>query len=837
MGYDMPIFGQIKQYVYGPYIAFVVLCFMIAEFRRHRRGNVANAMSLHGRLWGDDDSKLEHMTMQAFLDVTRIGAALCVVDGRVLDVTDFIDNHPGGPELLRYVKGSDITGELLGERDVDGLRHVHSHGALKLLKKYVVAQLVTEDDSRGTSGNSSELIKVHRPTTSVMSHVYRRGKVVDVKYVTPRMSISESSKPVILMRIALPRDKGRNSSTNITSLPGCAFSYRGIDERGTIFERQYTPINLERDWKSGKQIRPSLQLFDDRRSQKYFGGNNDDSMDLDPSQTTGYDNDDGDEYFDFVISLIPGGKMSKFLHGLRTGKVLLAQGPKTNPSVLNKINSQNWTTVVMIAAGTGIAPMLQLIDSFLSKGSCPAIYLIWILKTPEHSFQESIGLDSRVHRSRGLFRFVTVYSSHMEARGGGARRASVLSRMSVDVASVSPIDLGFSRAAAMKMRLHTSIKYGILKRNAKLNVKDLIAMARLEICNQSSTGQIVPEQDSAVFDFASNAWNGTNQAIRKQFEKGFLLELLVSAREHASSVRCRPHLDDVDEDDVSSVDDEGGEGDDDVSEQLHQNTGKMDGPLQSTHSTPTAELLLEDSAPGVNPMSPCDEIDTDSDGSVDVAPPPMSRAVSDGVVPRMTLGLCKVTNRSPMGFTAAGRTTYVGEVDDLEMGFARKGGVPLKVTNDSTFQEQNLTNVAVQFQMGVTTGRHKYRLRNYDNTFVGRVAVTYMVENGMAPTRQDAVFLGKRLMREMLLFSHVTREHDFEDEYLFYRYEEGSATSSINGSQTVVPDPKESDFPAMLVAISGSPNFEMDILQTLHEIGLSKKQTLSFVAATTPLQL
>ena len=101
MGYNMDIFGNIRTYLYGPYVAFVALVFFIAEVRQRFLGDAQTAMKRIGRLWDDSDSDLETMTMETFLDVTRLGTALCVVDGRVLDITDFVDSHPGGPEVLR----------------------------------------------------------------------------------------------------------------------------------------------------------------------------------------------------------------------------------------------------------------------------------------------------------------------------------------------------------------------------------------------------------------------------------------------------------------------------------------------------------------------------------------------------------------------------------------------------------------------------------------------------------------------------------------------------------------------------------------------------------------
>lgn len=43
-----------------------------------------------------------------------------LVDGAILDVTDFAQRHPGGARLILNAVGTDITKELLGEEDSVG---------------------------------------------------------------------------------------------------------------------------------------------------------------------------------------------------------------------------------------------------------------------------------------------------------------------------------------------------------------------------------------------------------------------------------------------------------------------------------------------------------------------------------------------------------------------------------------------------------------------------------------------------------------------------------------------------------------------------------------------
>eukprot|EP00499_Haloplacidia_sp_CaronLabIsolate_P007917 CAMPEP_0196782072 /NCGR_PEP_ID=MMETSP1104-20130614/10637_1 /TAXON_ID=33652 /ORGANISM="Cafeteria sp., Strain Caron Lab Isolate" /LENGTH=129 /DNA_ID=CAMNT_0042152303 /DNA_START=8 /DNA_END=397 /DNA_ORIENTATION=+ len=67
-----------------------------------------------------------------------------VIDGLVYDVTKFLDNHPGGPEIVTDHAGTDATEEF----DTIG----HSEDARRQLKDYLLGEL--EGGSTQSSGAS-----------------------------------------------------------------------------------------------------------------------------------------------------------------------------------------------------------------------------------------------------------------------------------------------------------------------------------------------------------------------------------------------------------------------------------------------------------------------------------------------------------------------------------------------------------------------------------------------------------------------------------------------------------------------------------------------------------
>ncbi|KAK9090106.1 hypothetical protein Sjap_023283 [Stephania japonica] len=56
-----------------------------------------------------------------------------VVDGKVYDVTDYLDEHPGGDEVLLKATGKDATDEF---EDAG-----HSKGAIELMQEYCIGEL------------------------------------------------------------------------------------------------------------------------------------------------------------------------------------------------------------------------------------------------------------------------------------------------------------------------------------------------------------------------------------------------------------------------------------------------------------------------------------------------------------------------------------------------------------------------------------------------------------------------------------------------------------------------------------------------------------------------
>lgn len=106
----------------------------------------------------------------------------------------------------------------------------------------------------------------------------------------------------------------------------------------------------------------------------------------------------------------------------------------------------------------------------------------------------------------------------------------------------------------------------------------------------------------------------------------------------------------------------------------------------------------------------------------------------------------------------------------------------------------SLEAIADSFRDGVDVRDRKYLLKTYKNCFVGQEAVTFLVSSGHAETREDAVALGRALEAQARLFEHVTRDHAFKDENLYYHFVDEKRRGKVAHNETTGKSFQWSDF-------------------------------------------
>lgn len=86
--------------------------------------------------WGPDPKDLPAYTMQQIQDQVRLGEKWIVLEGFVVDVADFLHEHPGGAKIIELELGKDCTDKFFGKT------YKHSNAAANLQQTYRIARVV-----------------------------------------------------------------------------------------------------------------------------------------------------------------------------------------------------------------------------------------------------------------------------------------------------------------------------------------------------------------------------------------------------------------------------------------------------------------------------------------------------------------------------------------------------------------------------------------------------------------------------------------------------------------------------------------------------------------------
>lgn len=94
----------------------------------------------------------------------------------------------------------------------------------------------------------------------------------------------------------------------------------------------------------------------------------------------------------------------------------------------------------------------------------------------------------------------------------------------------------------------------------------------------------------------------------------------------------------------------------------------------------------------------------------------------------------------------------------------------------------SVRQVAAQMRSpeGVEIKTRRYKLKLYQRCFLGNEAVDWIVET-IKVSRADAVKIGQKMLEKGLI-NHVTNDHQFKDESLFYRFDEDKGKSIWNSN-------------------------------------------------------
>ena len=123
----------------------------------------------------------------------------------------FSEYHPGGSRLLRFAIGADISEHIIGENDVDGIRHVHSPMALRSLRTLIKARLVVPENDAllghrlnllgGAQGDTLPSHKRRLSQRGVNLLVFRDATIFSADFITSEKAVDASQLSVFVWQL------------------------------------------------------------------------------------------------------------------------------------------------------------------------------------------------------------------------------------------------------------------------------------------------------------------------------------------------------------------------------------------------------------------------------------------------------------------------------------------------------------------------------------------------------------------------------------------------------------------------------------------------------------
>ena len=101
------------------------------------------------------------------------------------------------------------------------------------------------------------------------------------------------------------------------------------------------------------------------------------------------------------------------------------------------------------------------------------------------------------------------------------------------------------------------------------------------------------------------------------------------------------------------------------------------------------------------------------------------------------------------------------------------------------FDPEELLEKAQQFRQLANIKDRKYRFKKYKKCFVGSEIIDAMVYTGLASSRTEALMLGRALEQHLDWFRHVTGDHHFKDDHLFYRFNVAADLISVGATSSI----------------------------------------------------
>jgi NAD(P)H-flavin reductase len=263
------------------------------------------------------------------------GKCWIVLHGNVYDVTSFLQEHPGGEELISDIKADDFATMTTEFDDAD-----HSDEAMEQLQDFFKGKLIEETDDDDAQDSSA-------PAAAASASEEAGEEGEDLEHDDgdegPSPNLGDPRQPF----------------AEHTELSLALLDRQQLSRDVTVFRFALAKSDHAFSLAIGKHILLSFHAADTNKvvSRAYTP--------VSPYGDTGF--------VDFLIKLYPGGKMSDHLNGFKLGDEIKMKGPKGKLGYEGRGNFRirrrgedelvRLSHVGMVAGGSGITPMFQILQA------------------------------------------------------------------------------------------------------------------------------------------------------------------------------------------------------------------------------------------------------------------------------------------------------------------------------------------------------------------------------------------------------------------------------------------------------------------------------------------
>jgi len=306
-----------------------------------------------------------------------------IINGKVYDLTDYLMMHPGGYNLLFKQGGRD------GTHDFEGM--FHSRNAKAILEKFYIGKVlpsqthVLPHPSHNNDNNSLSPFKVPtsiHPKSHIKSSIMNTTSSTASTSSTTTTNTNNNNKNIDIEMSTSSSSIPTPSITTTTASSIELLKAKIISKTKQTPDTYYYQLEIDDKYKDLNWISPLTHVS---------------LSSVDGYQDIGFKSytpiKQNNNILEFLIKGYENGTISKHIHNSQPGDYLMLKGPiqtsqsYTHNSLSSSISINNDKPIsflLLIAGGTGITPMLQVLyDKLIHNERKTQIVLIYSNKTKD----------------------------------------------------------------------------------------------------------------------------------------------------------------------------------------------------------------------------------------------------------------------------------------------------------------------------------------------------------------------------------------------------------------------------------------------------------------------